>query len=148
MDLISVVAGYYGIQLNSVNLTSNFFLSFILLALAEIPGTLATKFHDNLGRKTTLFIGLLLLGVSCLFAGFVKSGTFVTVLSMVGKAASALCFGVNYQYSGEMFPTQMRSSAIGVCSMIARIGAIAAPQVSEFIFLLSTNCMVLETKQF
>ena len=120
--------GYYGIQLNSVNLTSNFFLSFILLALAEIPGTLATKLHDNLGRKTTLFIGLIMLGVSCLLAGFVKNGTFVTVLSMVGKAASSLCFGVNYQYSGEMFPTQMRSSAIGVCSMLSRIGAIAAPQ--------------------
>ena len=94
---VKTFSGYYGIQLNSVNLTSNFFLSFILLALAEIPGTLATKLHDNFGRKTTIFFATSILGVSCLAAAFVTNGAFVTVLSMVGKAASTLCFGVNYQ---------------------------------------------------
>ena len=80
-----------------MNLTSNFFLSFILLALAEIPGIFATKLHDNFGRKPTAFFATSVLGMSCLAAAFVKNGTFVTVLSMVGKAASTLVFGVLYQ---------------------------------------------------
>ena len=91
------ITGYYGIQFNSVNLTSNFFLSFILLALAEIPGIFATKLHDNFGRKPTAFFATLVLGVSCLAAAFVINGSFVTVLSMLGKAASTLVFGVLYQ---------------------------------------------------
>lgn len=33
-------------------------------------------------------------------------------------------YAVIYIYANELFPTQVRNTGIGVCSMIARIGAI------------------------
>lgn len=53
-------------------------------------------------------------------------------LSFLGKFSISGSLCVAYVYAAELFPTEVRSIGIGFCSMIGRVGGIAAP----FIILL------------
>ena len=55
--------------------------------------------------------------------------------SLLGKFGAAASFSIVYLYTAELYPTVVRSTAIGLCSMMARIGGILAPQVSNIYFL-------------
>ena len=48
---------------------------------------------------------------------------------VAGKFGASAAFTLIYLYTAEMFPTTVRATALGVCSMGARVGGILAPQV-------------------
>merc|ERR1719483_896187 len=48
---------------------------------------------------------------------------------MIGKSAISISFAVIYNVTAELFPTQVRSNAVGLCSMVRRLGGIAAPGI-------------------
>ena len=54
---------------------------------------------------------------------------FQTALSIVGKFGATSSFAIVFVYTAEMFPTEIRSSAVGSSSTCARIGGVLAPQV-------------------
>ena len=60
---------------------------------------------------------------------------FQVALSLVGKFGATGSFNIVFVYTAEMFPTEIRSTAVGTSSTCARIGGILAPQVA---FLAST----------
>ena len=72
---------------------------------------------------------MLLSGVFCIGAGFMDEGTARTVLALIGKFGASAAFSIVYLFTAELYPTEIRSTATGLCSMFARIGGIAAPQV-------------------
>ena len=46
-----------------------------------------------------------------------------------------------YVYSAELFPTVMRNSGMGLCSLCARIGGILAPYIADLVgIILLKNC--------
>ncbi|KAE8751502.1 hypothetical protein FOCC_FOCC001749 [Frankliniella occidentalis] len=90
---------YYGLSLNSVSMAGNDYLNFILVTLIELPALLAQ---------------LWLMGVLTMF--------------MIGKFAITISFAVVYVYTAELFPTNVRHSLLGYCSMFGRIGSMLAPQ--------------------
>jgi len=47
----------------------------------------------------------------------------------LGKGCASGAFAIVFQYTAEMYPTEIRSTALGCCSMVGRIGSITAPQV-------------------
>ena len=47
-------------------------------------------------------------------------------LVMFGRLCASLGFAMVYLYTSELFPTPIRSTAVGVCSTVARIGGIIA----------------------
>lgn len=53
-------------------------------------------------------------------------------LEMMGKFAVTTAFALAYAYTAEVYPTVLRNSAVGACSMASRIGSITAPY---FIYL-------------
>ncbi|OXB51234.1 hypothetical protein ASZ78_002902, partial [Callipepla squamata] len=56
----------------------------------------------------------------------------ITVLATIGKFTASASFSSAYVYTAELFPTIIRQSGVGLCSMVARVAGIIAP----LIFLL------------
>jgi len=68
--------------------------------------------------------------VACIVTTFIPRGWIVTTIAMLAKIAMAGCFAVIYNYSAELFPTVIRNSAVGLCSMAARCGGMLTPQIT------------------
>jgi OCT family organic cation transporter-like MFS transporter 4/5 len=54
-------------------------------------------------------------------------------LSLVGKLGATASFAILFVYTAEMFPTEIRSTAVGSSSTCGRIGGILAPQVDFYL---------------
>lgn len=48
-------------------------------------------------------------------------------LFFVGKLAITFAFNGLYVFTAELFPTRARSSALAACSLVGRLGSVAAP---------------------
>ncbi|CAK9832329.1 Solute carrier family 22 member 21 [Anthophora retusa] len=123
---------YYGLSLNSVAFAGDKYTNFILVAIVEIPAYFLTWFlTDYIGRKATLSSSFLLSGAFCLAIQFVPTGTWTflpLVLYMGGKWCITMSFSTIYIYTAELFPTNLRHSLLGICSMTGRMGSILSPQ--------------------
>lgn len=130
---------FYGLSLNSVNLSGNIYMNFILGCLIEIPGnTIAWIIMNKIGRKYSLVSSFLLCGITCIAGGFVPEKIFGVqiFLFLVGKMAITSSFAISYVYSAEVMPTVVRSGGVGAFSTFSRLGALLAPFVPllKFIF--------------
>ena len=54
---------------------------------------------------------------------------FQITLSLIGKFGATASFAIVFVYTAEMFPTEIRSTAVGASSLCGRVGGIIAPQV-------------------
>ncbi|NWQ95282.1 S22AD protein, partial [Burhinus bistriatus] len=52
-----------------------------------------------------------------------------TVLAIIGKFMATASFSTSYVYSAELFPTVIRQTGVGLCSMLARVAGIVAPLI-------------------
>lgn len=59
-------------------------------------------------------------------------GAAQTAVALVGRFGIAASFNMIFLYTTELFPTIVRSAALGSCSLVARLGGIAAPQIILF----------------
>ncbi|XP_039603860.1 solute carrier family 22 member 16 [Polypterus senegalus] len=122
--------GYYVISLGSVNLGGSKYINLFIAGAVELPSYIVACFAmDKLGRRNILAPSLILSGVACGLITVVPqtSETLVIVLSMTGKFAIAIAFGLIYLYTCELYPTVIRSLAVGSGSMMCRIGSVVAP---------------------
>ena len=65
---------------------------------------------------------LLVLGVDCFLMAFApkeRSG-LVLVLFSLGRFASAASSSLCWLYTAELYPTNLRSQAVGTCSLVSR----------------------------
>uniref|UniRef100_S4RG26 Solute carrier family 22 member 6, like n=1 Tax=Petromyzon marinus TaxID=7757 RepID=S4RG26_PETMA len=84
-----------------------------------------------LGRRATQAGSLAVASIAsfCLLAIPAESGTARTCLAVLGKGALSCSFNCAYLYTGEIFPTVIRQSGLGLCSTMARVGGMLAPLV-------------------
>jgi len=128
----SVTMCYYGLTNASTSLSADPFGNFMLSVLIEIPGYLfCILFMDIWGRRPILSFCQIVSGVSCVIVGLLSGTTDNTLglqifLSLLGKFCAAASFAIVYVYTAEMFPTSIRNQAVGVCSLVARIGGITS----------------------
>ena len=125
---------YYGLSLNTGDLPGSVYVNFISSGLIEIPGYIITvPMLEYWGRKPSVILMWLLGGAGCILSGIIPqtpdTEIFIVILAMIGKISVAAAFAVIYNYTTEVFPTTIRHTATGLCSLFSRIGAMAAPQV-------------------
>jgi hypothetical protein len=99
--------------------------------------------RPELGRRLSCVLFYLVGGVSCVAAAMVPQARAATALVMVGKFTLTAVFDIIYQYSSEIFPTPIRSRAMGMCSASARVGSMVAPQVVLLGALLGTQPAII-----
>ncbi|KAJ8035605.1 Synaptic vesicle glycoprotein 2B [Holothuria leucospilota] len=112
-----------------------------LTALSNLPGNLFTiAYMDRLGRRFLMATSLLLSGISVFFIWFVSSRTQVLITSLCFGGASVIAWNTLNVLGVELFPTPLRSTALGVQSMLNRFGAICGNLM--FGILIHLHCSI------
>ena len=127
---------YFGLTFSAdnIHLTENTILSFILIALMEIPSApVLLLLMDVWGRKPLLVVSLLIPGVCCLGAAMLEEGIFFAILVLIGKFCSSGAHTVAYISTAELYPTSIRTTMLGTCSAIARVGGVSSTWVATYL---------------
>ena len=96
----------------------------------ELPSyVVASYLLERIGRKRTLSLAFFLGGVGCAACIVLPPGVLVVAASMFGKFFITAAFGSVFVFTTELFPTELRSATMGLCSAAARVGDAAAPLV-------------------
>ncbi|KAF7011367.1 hypothetical protein CFC21_025685 [Triticum aestivum] len=134
--LISFICSvvYYGLSLNVVNLKINLYISVAVNSLAEMPAFLITTvLLQHLGRKPLAIGSMLLSGVFCTSASLITGVGVMRALRMacgvVGIFGMAATYNLLVVYTAELFPTTVRTAAMGCTLQASKMGAILAPMV-------------------
>ena len=91
----------------------------------DCSGNIWTIIHmDKLGRKFFLCLSMILSGATAFLIYIVNSSIMNLVLSCLFGAVSTMGFNSLDCLSVEVFPTHLRSSAMAVTLVSARLGAI------------------------
>lgn len=99
---------------------------------AEFPGLFLTAFLlEKIGRKYTMAIEFGIFSLFVFFVNICTTRALLTVFLFVARAFISGAFQGAYIYTPEFYPTSMRAMGLGVCSGMARIGAIATPFVAQ-----------------
>uniref|UniRef100_A0A3B3YA99 Major facilitator superfamily (MFS) profile domain-containing protein n=1 Tax=Poecilia mexicana TaxID=48701 RepID=A0A3B3YA99_9TELE len=125
-----ITLSYYALLLNTSNLNGDPYLNCFLSAVTEVPAYLIALLllqfcSRHLCQSSTLLLG----GVMILCVQLIPKhlSTVAVLLEMLGKFGVTAAFCVVYSVTTELFPTVIRNTAMGCCSMAARIATIISP---------------------
>ncbi|XP_066502608.1 organic cation/carnitine transporter 2 [Hoplias malabaricus] len=127
--------GYFGLSLNTSNLYGNAYLNCFFSAAVEVPAYVFSWIMFRYWpRRLCLFFSLALGGVVLLFIHLLPQYLIYVsiVLEMLGKFGVTTAFAIVYAFTAELYPTILRNTAMGACSMASRAGSVCAPY---FIYL-------------
>ncbi|KAK4883233.1 hypothetical protein RN001_006552 [Aquatica leii] len=126
---------FYGFAQYFSQFFNNIYVSVALQGLLySISGMVAVVVINRNGRRQSITISSCFTGI-CFFALLMVSALdwvhlMVATIALVGMAVSHT---VLYLLSAELFPTVMRSSAVGICIMFSKCGAILASVAINFV---------------
>uniref|UniRef100_A0A8C2ZR70 Solute carrier family 22 member 21 n=1 Tax=Cyclopterus lumpus TaxID=8103 RepID=A0A8C2ZR70_CYCLU len=133
----TVSIAYFALSLNTANLHGNAYFNSFLSALVEMPAyVLSWAMFRWCSRRLSLFSTLFMGGLFLLFIKLIPADRIYLAITfeMMGKFAVTTAFCIVYAYTAELYPTVLRTTAVGACSMASRFGSIIAPY---FIYLRS-----------
>ncbi|XP_061103923.1 organic cation/carnitine transporter 2-like [Conger conger] len=127
---LSLLIGYFGLSLNTSNLHGSPHLNCFISAATEIPSSIACWLAlKYLRRRLSLSLCMLLGGGVLFFIQLVPPdlSPLAISLEMIGKFFMTSAHGLIYVYTGELYPTGIRNTAVGVCAMASRVGSAISP---------------------
>ncbi|XP_006901592.1 PREDICTED: solute carrier family 22 member 12 [Elephantulus edwardii] len=123
---------FFGLALDLQALGSNIFLLQVFIGVGDIPAKLGTLLLLNrLGRRPTQVMSLVLSGL-CILANTLvphEMEALRSALAVLGLSGVGAVFTCVTIYTGELFPTVLRMTAVGLSQMAARSGAILGPLI-------------------
>lgn len=128
---IAVIFLQYGTSIVSVSLPGDKYWNFSIVSLSTVPSVVSTYFMlTYMKRRWTFCSSMLLSGITIIASKYIASTqTFSLILFFLGKFFIRHSLLVMYVYTGEMWPTSLRQTILGICSMFGRIGSILAPLI-------------------
>ena len=121
-------------------LTSADYTDLLWTTLAEFPGILVTiVVIEFLGRKKTMALEFFVFSL-CVFVLMivcVPSRSLLTLILFVARGIISGVFQAAYVYTPEVYPTYLRAVGVGVCSGVARLGAMLTPFVAQVLIKTS-----------
>lgn len=130
---------YYVTALNAHNLAVNRFLYVGITGMVDIPCFAMPMILLKItGRRNTTIILYTLAGSALLAVLAVPAGyaNIVVLFAMMGRFGITAVYSIVTLYTAELFPTNIRNSALGTCSTMAHVGSISAPYVVDILGLL------------
>ncbi|XP_053304651.1 solute carrier family 22 member 6-B-like [Spea bombifrons] len=121
---------YYGLALDLQKFGVSIYLMQIIFGVVDIPAKFISYFvMSYIGRRVLQSGSMILAGIAILVNIFVPYEFQVvrTSMAVFGKGCLAASFNCLYLYTGEMYPTVIRQSGMGLGTMMARLGGIVAP---------------------
>ncbi|KAM8741999.1 organic cation/carnitine transporter 2-like [Acanthopagrus schlegelii] len=127
---VAITISYYALILNTSNLHGDPYLNCFLSALTEVPAYIIAMLllqycSRRFCQSSTLFLGGIM--ILCVHLIPIALPGVAVFLEMLGKFGITSSFCVVYAISSELFPTVIRNTAMGCCSVAARIGTIISP---------------------
>ncbi|NWR56342.1 S22A6 protein, partial [Bucorvus abyssinicus] len=123
---------YYGLAMDLQGFGVDVYLSQLVFGAVDIPAKLASVLVIScLGRRVAQGGSLALAGV-CILGNIVVPAELRLLrmaLAVVGKGSLAASFNCAYIFSGELFPTVIRQTGMGLGGTMARVGSMVAPLV-------------------
>jgi MFS family permease len=144
---------FYGILLNLEGLTGNIYIDSFVSYTAEFMAEIASGIlADRFGRKTTIFWSIVLSTLGgALFP--LSDSLWISVPALfIMCIGVASVFNVLYIYSAEMYPTNIKSLAVGIFFIFNRLAAGIVPYILTLmqnvvfiIFLFSCGALFVIT---
>uniref|UniRef100_A0AC35U8F4 MFS domain-containing protein n=1 Tax=Rhabditophanes sp. KR3021 TaxID=114890 RepID=A0AC35U8F4_9BILA len=127
----------YGMDLYSNQISGNLFLNQIFFGITIWASkTILPVLDNNFDWFTRRFLhqasqGIVIVcfAVLSILVGCHYDGILILVINVIGIIFIEYTWDVCYLCGVELMPTNVRSSAVGTCSMVARSGAILAPML-------------------
>uniref|UniRef100_A0A8V0X6U5 Major facilitator superfamily (MFS) profile domain-containing protein n=1 Tax=Gallus gallus TaxID=9031 RepID=A0A8V0X6U5_CHICK len=123
---------YYGLAMDLQGFGVDVYLSQLIFAAVDIPAKLVSVVViSGAGRRVAQAAALGLAGICILANAIVPMELRVPrmALAVVGKGALAASFNCAYIFTGELFPTAIRQTGMGLGGSMARVGSMVAPLV-------------------
>ncbi|XP_029029781.1 solute carrier family 22 member 4 isoform X2 [Betta splendens] len=129
---MAINIGYFGLSLNTSNLSGDPFMNCFLSATTEVPAyVVSTWLLKKCPRRALLSLFLLIGGGVLLLIQLIPDTLqyVALALEMTGKFGFTMGFTIIYIYTAELYPTVLRNVGMGLCSSAGRVGSITAPYV-------------------
>lgn len=121
---------YFGLSFDTSSLYGNPYLNYFLLSVVEIPAYAASWAAARHLPRCQSFMSLVMVGaIALLFILFTLHShpTLTLVLVLLGKFGVLAGTSITYMYTGELFPTVIRNTAMSSCAMFGRVGSSISP---------------------
>ncbi len=114
---------------------TNSFLIALITSLVQIPGYyVASLLIDKMERKWLIALFACGATAGAVVVAFADSTTVLIIGAALLAAFTNGVAGVYYTYTAELYPTEVRTTAMGVASAVGRVGAICAPIAIGYLF--------------
>jgi len=127
---ITSCISFYALGLNSTDLSGNIFQNFFLTRTSGFGVAIGIiLIANNWGRVKSLVLSHTLLGLSCIGLAFIPKTSInaILVVYIFANIVASISFNLVYLMTCEMYPTNLRSQAVGTASSISRIFCALAP---------------------
>lgn len=118
-------------------------MSFIIGALSEFVSNVIVLFFIEkfrIGRRSFTIVSTYVVGVLCLIHGFgmyfgAKENIVFAILARIEQGVNIAMYSVVLIYIVELFPTVLRTTALGFTGLAGEIGSTLAPQLGLLVSL-------------